>query len=120
MNSPYIRFIKLMDSVEDLKFMDPHEFYIVRHLLSLWDNGEGEVKVKDLLELNHVGSPSMVHRKVVSLRRKKYISVVKDPMDARSKILIPSMRLHRALKQMDKNMEVSLSPPAAFKSNKQG
>ena len=96
-----------MDTVEDFKCMDPHEFFIVRHLLSIWDNGRGVVKVKDLLNLTQVGSPSMVHRKVMALRRKKFFNVVKDPMDMRSKILIPSSRLQRALDQMDKNLEAT-------------
>ena len=117
MNSAYIKFIKLLDSVEEFRLMDPHEYYIVRHLLSLWDNGRGVVRVKDLLSLSHVGSPSMVHRKVSNLRRKNFLKAVNDPGDARIKILVPSLKLQRVIQKLDENIHSAAgSTPPRFKS----
>jgi len=119
MNSAYIKFIKLLDSVEEFRLLDPHEYYIVRHLLSIWDNGRGVVRVKDLLSLSQVGSPSMMHRKVGNLRRKNFLKAVNDPGDARIKILVPSLKFQRVIQKLDENIHsAARSTPPRFKSQR--
>ncbi len=94
-NSPYIRFIKLLECIDTFSVIDPTELFILRKLFILWSHEE-KVLVGDFMQFNQIASSATLHRKLNHLIKLKLLQTQKyDSLDSRKKIILPTPKLEK-------------------------
>jgi len=100
------KYIKFSNYVEDIKFgfaINSQEWAILLIIASA-DVEKSNIKVKDLLKLNHIASPATIHKSIKLLMAKKLLRVQNDANDARIKYLHLTSKGLNLLNEVGKKM----------------
>ncbi len=84
----YLRFLRLAESIKGLptlQALDPLEERILA-LIATTDDAKQRLSVRDMIAQSALGSPTMLHRRLKSMRAKGWITL-SDTEDARRKQL---------------------------------
>ena len=99
-NSPYLRFIKLLESIDTFSLIDPLETLIIRKLYMHWSHNE-QVLVSDFMQFNKIASSATLHRKLHRLVDLKILKFQPNPNDARLKYIVPTAKLEKDLLKLN-------------------
>lgn len=99
-NAPYLRFLKLLESIGTFSIIDPLELIIICKLFVHWSNNE-QVLVGDFMKFNKIASPATLHRKLYHLIDLKIVKLKSSPNDARLKFIIPTSKLEKDINKLN-------------------
>ncbi len=100
------KYIKFSQYLEDVKFgyaINSQEWAILL-IIANADMESNDIKVKDLLTLNHIASPATIHKSIKLLITKKLLRVQNDDYDARIKYLHLTTKGMNLLHEVGKKM----------------
>lgn len=110
MNTAFIRFLNLIDSLDRMnpgKTLDEVERELLGYVLR--STNEGQVLlVGDLLQLNKLGSQATIHGRVKNLSALGYIKLLIDKEDGRRKFVTPTKMAFKYSEFMSKCLEDAL------------
>lgn len=92
MKTSYIRFLKLIDSLDYMnpgRTLDQIEVTLLEYILR-FDKRDDELLVGDLLGLKGLGSQATLHGRLKNLTALGYVKLVADKKDGRKKFVIPT------------------------------
>ena len=99
----YIEFAKFVGDVQFKYALNAHEWGIHILIASTTLDG-GKLKVKELLEMNHIASPATIHKSMKSLIAKGLIGINACTNDARVKYLVATKKGMNLLQDIGKRM----------------
>ena len=90
--SAYMRFLQLARSVQQLPDgpnLDANEKALLEEI-ALSSFEDRVMTVREAIDLNHLGSPATLHKRITRLRQKNLLKTFSQPEDKRAKYLIPT------------------------------
>lgn len=88
----YLRFLNLTEAVRgltDFPRLDALEEHLLNKLAAIWHVGQ-RLTVLDAMGLSDELSPTTIHRRLKSLRKKGVIQLINDDVDTRVKYVSPT------------------------------
>lgn len=104
MGTPYIRFLKLIDTLDGFSDLNPLQHFMVKKMVVMWGRRE-KVTVTQVLHFNQLASPSTLHRELNKLKEKGYLSLKTNAIDRRIKEVLPTSKLNK----LNASFEVALN-----------
>ena len=107
----YFRFLQLVSAVEALPGMDQfgvNERALFQEILLAWSMSE-PLSVRQAIDIEHLGSPATLHKRVSRLRNMDLIDAVSEGGDRRTKYLVPTGKGLQYVERLSKAFQRSLS-----------
>lgn len=99
----YIEFAKYVGDVQFKHALNAHEWDILIFIASATLESS-KIKVKELLEMNHIASPATIHKSMKILITKGLLGIDQCKEDARVKYLFTTKRGMNFLQEIGKRM----------------
>jgi len=106
----YLKFLNLVKAIRTLPSfpgIDPVEEQLLNHLAVQWSKGT-LVSVVETMNILTDQSPSTVHRRIKSLRKKGYIGFQENAEDNRVKYIVPTALSTKYFKKMEECLVAAL------------
>ena len=90
--SAYLKFLNLVQALKAIPTfpaMDATEERLLHQLASAWNTGK-QITVLEAMQLETDSSPTTIHRRLKSLRKKGIIELATDEIDNRVKYVFPT------------------------------
>ena len=88
----YLKFLNLMQALREMPTfpaLDATEERLLNQLAAVWGKG-GQITVLETMQLDAEASPTTIHRRIKSLRKKGVIQLTVDEIDNRIKYVAPT------------------------------
>lgn len=106
----YFRFLQLVSAVEALPGMDQfgvNERALFQEILLAWSMSE-PLSVRQAIDIEHLGSPATLHKRVSRLRNMDLIDAVSEEGDRRTKYLVPTDKGHKYIERLSMALHKSI------------
>lgn len=113
----YFRFLQLAAAVEALPGMDQfgvNERALFQEILLAWSKDE-PLTVRMAIDIEHLGSPATLHKRVSRLRNMDLIDAVSQEGDRRTKYLLPTSKGLKYVDTISKTLHRSMLVKAVTK-----
>ena len=113
--SAYTQFLNLVQALRGLPSfiaMDATEERLLNQLAVLWDAGR-QVPVLEAMKMSPDASPTTVHRRLKTLRKKGMIDLLSDESDNRIRYIVPTANPRRYFAEMGKCLSKALETQTA-------
>lgn len=107
MTTPYIRFLKLIESLEGFNDLTPLQHFMIKKMVVMWGRRE-KVTVTQVLRFNQLASPSKLFRELDKLKKKGYLSLKHNAIDRRMKEVLPTKKLNKLTSSFEFALQKSL------------
>lgn len=105
MNSSWISLRSLLDelaSATELNRVDEMSRRVFDWVYARHQASTDPIYVQTVVMESDVASPASIHKSLALLEREKFISVEVDPTDARRRLVAPTERGHKLIKELSK------------------
>lgn len=93
-SAAYLRYLQLTQAIQVLPAgleMDPNEEALLQAVVLKWYE-QDPMTVREAIDLEKLGSPATLHKRISRLREKEMLNALSQEGDRRAKFLIPSER----------------------------
>ena len=111
----YLRFLQLARAVQELPDgtgMDANETALLEAVVLSWHEGQA-MTVREAINLEHLGSPATLHKRITRLREKDMLGTFNQEGDRRAKFLVPTERTLAHFSQLGQSLQQVLVSPKA-------
>ena len=92
MQTAYIRFLNLIESLDEFNELTPIQHFIIKKIAVMWGRKE-KVTVTKILKFKSLASPSTLYRELTQLKKLGYLKLKPNMIDRRIKEVMPTPKL---------------------------
>ncbi len=91
-----------LESTTDMKLVDEMSRRVFEWIYARSNESDDPIYVQTVVMESSVASPATIHKSLAVLERAGFLSIEVDPADARRRIVTPTERAHKLVKELSK------------------